>query len=329
VTGFFAGTVDFGGGPLVSVGSFEMVVARYAAIPAEPRITNIVDIGNDQGGQVKIAFTRSGLDDPLSGSPIDYYEAYRRDGTMPLVWTLAGEIPAHVSSDYLMAAPTLVDSTIAGGQHYSTFFIRAVTTSPVLFYDSVVDSGYSLDNLAPGVPTGFAFAAGVLSWAGPRTADFDHFSVYGSNNDAFGSAIMIDHTVTPSINVATSPYAYYFVTATDVSGNESRAAVVDGLPGTDKTPKSYVLSVSAYPNPFNPSTTVRFTIPAEGRVTIAVYDARGARVATLLDEEKPAGAYTVPWDARSLDGSGASSGVYFARLEFGGDVRAYKMVILK
>ena len=328
-TGFFRGTVDFGGANLTSAGTEDIFLAKFGGESAEPTFVTIEDVGNDQGGQVKIRFTPSGFDDPLAGNPVDYYEAYRRDGTMPLVWTLVGKIPAHVSTEYLMAAPTLVDSTISNGQHYSAFVVRAVTTPPILNYDSPVDSGYSLDNLAPGIPTGFAYSAGALSWDRPRAADFDHFSVYGSHTSSFVSAALIDYTVAPLINVAASPYAYYFVTATDASGNEGKAAVVEGLSSVGGTPKSYVLSVSVYPSPFNPKTTIRYTLPSNGRVTIAVYDTRGVRVATLLDEEKPAGAYTVPWQGRDDSGGIVSSGVYFARLEFGGDVRAYKMVLLK
>ena len=44
----------------------------------EPAITSIVDVGNDQGRQVRIVVTRSGLDNPTTGTPIDEYEAYRR-----------------------------------------------------------------------------------------------------------------------------------------------------------------------------------------------------------------------------------------------------------
>jgi flagellar hook assembly protein FlgD len=74
-----------------------------------------------------------------------------------------------------------------------------------------------------------------------------------------------------------------------------------------------------------------FARPRRGlhRVTIAAYDTRGARIATLLDEERSAGAYTAPWDGRSNASAAVSSGVYFARVEFNGEARAYKMVLLK
>jgi flagellar hook assembly protein FlgD len=132
------------------------------------------------------------------------------------------------------------------------------------------------------------------------------------------------------MDVTASPYVFYFVTATDFSGNEGRPAKVNTLSGVGGTPKSYVLSVSNHPNPFNPRTTVSYTVPSKGSVTIAVYDARGARVSMLVNNEvRDAGAYGVEWNGRTDAGVTASSGVYFARIEHAGATRTKKMVLLK
>jgi len=141
---------------------------------------------------------------------------------------------------------------------------------------------------------------------------------------------VVDYSVAPSMDVTGSPYAYYFVTATDFSGNEGKPAKVNTLSGVGGTPSRYVLSVSNYPNPFNPRTTVSYTVPSRGEVSIAVYDARGAHVATLLDHaDRPAGAYIIEWDGRADSGATASSGIYFARIEHASGVRSKKMVLLK
>ncbi len=83
--------------------------------------------------------------------------------------------------------------------------------------------------------------------------------------------------------------------------------------------------VQNYPNPFNPSTTIEFTLPADGRVVLKVFDIVGREVATLLDENRKAGIY----QQAVFDASRFSSGVYFARLEFGGKQLLKKMVLLK
>ncbi len=347
LAGGFSGLASFGGAVL-SGGLEDIFLAKYGAKIAEPVISSIKDIGNDQGRKVKIVFTGSGQDDAESSVPVIRYEAYRRTIAAPSAlvardpaalsprgllipeWTEVGTVNAHGESEYSMDAPTIGDSTIALGQYRSTFFIRGATAEPTPFFDSLTDSGYSLDNLAPGAPSNFAYSVGQLSWNESTDADFDYFTVYGSNLDAFGSANVVDYTVATDMDVNASPYVFYFVTATDFSGNESKPAKINTLSGTGGAPRSYVLSVSNFPNPFNPSTTVSYTVPSRGKVTVAIYDARGARVTRLVDnEERDAGAYRMDWNGHADSGIGVSSGVYFARIEQNGAVRTKKLVLLK
>jgi flagellar hook assembly protein FlgD len=88
--------------------------------------------------------------------------------------------------------------------------------------------------------------------------------------------------------------------------------------------------VSNYPNPFNPATTLRYTVPLAGIVSVTIHDARGARIATLVDHERRvAGSYSMEWNGRGDGGTPVSSGVYFARVEHNGATRTKKMVLLK
>jgi len=168
-----------------------------------------------------------------------------------------------------------------------------------------------------------------LSWDESVAADFDYFSVYGSNNDSFAAATLIDHTAMPALDVTASPHAYYFVTAADISGNEGSASALGPLTGGGDTAARYTLDISAYPNPFNPSTMIRYTLPSKGHVTIAVYDARGALVTTLVDEERSAGAHVVAWGGRDERGATASSGVYFVKITNGNDTQTRKIALVK
>jgi len=74
-------------------------------------------------------------------------------------------------------------------------------------------------------------------------------------------------------------------------------------------PAKFVL-LANYPNPFNPSTVIRYQLPERARVSLAIYDLRGREVARLVEEAQPAGGHQVRWDAREVP-----SGVYFCRLE--------------
>jgi len=79
-----------------------------------------------------------------------------------------------------------------------------------------------------------------------------------------------------------------------------------------------------YPNPFNPSTKIEYRISDFGYVSLKIYDILGNEIAALVNEEKPAGAYTVEWDATSIP-----SGVYFYQLQTNGYIETKKMILLK
>ncbi|MCC6255760.1 MAG: T9SS type A sorting domain-containing protein, partial [Ignavibacteriaceae bacterium] len=88
-------------------------------------------------------------------------------------------------------------------------------------------------------------------------------------------------------------------------------------------PITYELS-NNYPNPFNPSTTIRYQIPKDGIVTLKIFDILGSEVATLVNEEKVAGKYEINFNASSL-----ASGVYIYRFQAGSFVNSKKMLLIK
>ena len=89
------------------------------------------------------------------------------------------------------------------------------------------------------------------------------------------------------------------------------------------TPTDFVLNQN-YPNPFNPTTTISFSIPFSGFTSLNVYDILGNEVATLVNEEKPAGNYEVSFNASSLP-----SGTYFYRIQAGLFIETRKMILMK
>jgi hypothetical protein len=91
-----------------------------------------------------------------------------------------------------------------------------------------------------------------------------------------------------------------------------------------KTLLPHDLQLSVAPNPFNPSTSIRYDLPRAAHVTLRVVNVLGREVAVLADEMKPAGSYHV-----TFDGTNLSSGVYFVRLEAGSFSQTRKLVLLK
>ncbi len=91
----------------------------------------------------------------------------------------------------------------------------------------------------------------------------------------------------------------------------------------DEIPTDYSLS-NNFPNPFNPSTKIRYSVPQTSNVMIKVFDILGKEIETLVNEEKPIGTYEITWSAGNLP-----SGIYFYRLQAGSFVETKKMVLMK
>lgn len=117
----------------------------------------------------------------------------------------------------------------------------------------------------------------------------------------------------------------YEVSAGFWSGVTVLTRVPDG-----EAPGSYRnLLFQNVPNPFNPTTTLRFETSETGRVRITIYDIRGRSVRHLVDEEAPAGRYETVWDGRDDAGRETGSGVYLYRLEAVRFHDVKKMVLIR
>jgi hypothetical protein len=341
----------------------------------EPLILSIEDVGNDQGRSVRIDFHRSTRDAGGSSTPILQYEAFRRIDPLPSMasevvrdkgaapdlairlenarehgmrsdaaillegWEYACSIPAHGEMEYNMISPTLADSTIEDGMHWSVFFIRAATANPLTYFDSPIDSGYSLDNLAPEVPEGFLTAYNTgsgnrLSWDPSPDVDFQYFRIFRAESEGFEPSPenLVHVTIgTDWIDGIEEGWRYYYkITALDYAGNESDPASPTGVTDADVTdmPRAFALHQNV-PNPFNPNTVVRFEMPIKAHVSLRIYDAAGRLVRALVEAERSAGRYGEPWDGRDSAGKAAASGIYFYRLEAGAFTQTRKMVLLR
>ncbi len=84
-----------------------------------------------------------------------------------------------------------------------------------------------------------------------------------------------------------------------------------------------------YPNPFNPTTTIRYDLPQNSKVILTIYNILGQKVRTLVQKQQPAGQYQVQWDGRDDSGEKVSSGVYLYKMVAGDFVQVKKMLLVK
>ena len=89
------------------------------------------------------------------------------------------------------------------------------------------------------------------------------------------------------------------------------------------------MDVTNYPNPFNPTTTIAFSLPEEGVVKLSVYNIRGQLIKELINGSMPRGFHKVVWDGRDNRNRSVSSGLYFVRVDVGNTSKVKKIMMLK
>ncbi len=117
------------------------------------------------------------------------------------------------------------------------------------------------------------------------------------------------------------------------SGGETRLRLVVGEPGFVQEqelslPRPFALRL-AYPNPFNPKTTLGFTLPRTSHVSLDIFDVRGRLVRNLVDDDFEAGLHEVPWNGLDNGGRGVSAGVYFSRMQTDEFQQTGKMTLVR
>lgn len=246
------------------------------------------------------------------------------------LWRFVVAVPAHPDwLEYSALAETWKDSTIVNGLYLNYYIVSAYDKSDC-FVDSEIGSGYSVDNLAPEAPKNFQAQKNsngvMLSWDTSEARDFKYYALY-RNDKSEPICLTTEVSYLDTAVVINSNYNYR-LTAFDFSGNEGRSAEITILftyvsDNQDPVPNKYMV-YNNYPNPFNSITTIKFSLPITGRVTIKILNVHGQEITTLLNCEKSAGYHSVSWNADNN-----SSGVYFYTIETGSYKEMKKMALIK
>jgi hypothetical protein len=177
--------------------------------------------------------------------------------------------------------------------------------------------------------------SGAVTHQGGRTFIYRRYDAYWNyqveispfwinSADNFGSSVQIDST-----NViigafkdnqlgANAGFAYIY----DMSD------IIEITDVKDNLAHSYPISAAAFPNPFNPTTTIRFSIPEAARVSLAMFNIKGQRVASLIDEHLNSGNHDVLWHGKDEHNNNLSSGIYLYQLVVNGKIEATKKCIM-
>ena len=113
------------------------------------------------------------------------------------------------------------------------------------------------------------------------------------------------------------------VIVADINGDEFSLSHSQGGQNYHSGPHSFELS-KLYPNPFNPSTQISFSLPMENHVRLAAYDVRGEEVDIIFEGAQSVGEHSYTWNASNLP-----SGVYYIRLQAGEMITSQKALLVK
>jgi ligand-binding sensor domain-containing protein len=128
---------------------------------------------------------------------------------------------------------------------------------------------------------------------------------------------------TPVLSITASSAFLYAATESSGVWRRPLIDIVTGI-GSSKNNLSKSTQLQNYPNPFNSITTIKYQITESGFVSLKVYDAMGAEVASLVNEKKTAGEYSIDWNA-----AGLRNGIYLCKLQNGSKCEIKKMMLLK
>jgi hypothetical protein len=152
--------------------------------------------------------------------------------------------------------------------------------------------------------------------------------VAGELVDANGTVVTVNNSTSsnPFTLIAPAPGTYTINAGHDSPlrwDSASVTIIITDIGESNLNPTEFIL-YSNYPNPFNPSTTIRYSIPEASFISVKIYDELGKEVSSLVNETKSAGTYEVEFSASKL-----SSGIYYYTLQAGSFTQTKKMILIK
>jgi hypothetical protein len=163
------------------------------------------------------------------------------------------------------------------------------------------------------------------------TGGFNPGTTYWVNDLYTGTSIQTLGSDLSSFDVSLSPYGSLVYTISIQEETVNLPPIPPIVSVNDRTaalPTDFHLFPN-FPNPFNPSTTIRYSIVEPVNVSLKIYDVLGREIRTLINEVKTAGTYNSIWNGYDNSGNRVSSGIYFYRMEAGIFVDTRKMILLK
>ena len=318
-----------GNGPVLSADLSFQTLAMADETP--PVITDGPSVLYLADKEAKIAWTTDELGDS--------YLEYGLDNTYGL-----SEVVSKDGRDHRLS---LTNLSTGATYHYRVASTDPLGNGPTFSADQTFTTAATPDTEAPAIPVNLAGAwVGaeiVLTWQPNTEPDLAGYHIYRKDtiDGAVGSFGLVATRVTDTTYVdaaVTGAVAYtYTITSVDISVNANESALsaaVDilgpttGVSDGSNLPRKFALHPN-YPNPFNPTTTIRFDLPEAVHVDLKIYNLLGQEVVALKNSELQPGYHHLIWNGRDRSGRELATGIYIARLVTPSYTKSIKMVLLK
>jgi hypothetical protein len=334
-TGEFSSTVNFGGAPLVSLGNTDIYLVKFDDHVADTTPPVITCPGNIAVEQVAPAGTPA--TDPAIAAFLAAATATDDTDPAPVIINDAPDMFPPGTTPV-----TFLAKDASGNRAECTANVSVVDTAPPVI-TVVLDKTVLWPPNHKFVPvcakvTVSDNGSAPPSWSLVSITSNEDADGHGDGHTAedfrdasFGTPdACVDLRAERAGNGDGRVYEIIYA-AKDASGNVANATVHVRVPHdmSDEGESGLAALTSVHPNPFNPETTVEYSLLSSSRVRVDIFDARGALVRRLVDESMPAGNHRVVWTGLDDAGRPVSSGIYFVKMNAGGAAETRKIVLLK
>jgi len=251
---------------------------------------------------------------PNSEAPMAYI-VFNPSMTTPPLTTLTTHGGAKMLASFAATVPPNNDWVIAPRIHLGT-------GSAIRFYAKSHTAAYGLERFRVGVSTlPTTIPAGFQYVSGPEYVE----APLGWTEFAYDLSAYDGQNVWIGIRCVSNDAFIFYVDDFSVHSNGGNI-VANGDTGV---PTIVTALGGNYPNPFNPETTISFSVKEAAPVTIEIYNVKGQSVKTLVSETKVAGNHSVVWNGKDNNGRNVTSGVYFYKMKTGTYSSTKKMILMK
>jgi hypothetical protein len=188
-----------------------------------------------------------------------------------------------------------------------------------------------------------------VDWVAESETNHQGYNVFRNTDSELETALQLNQSIISNGEQASTQVSYsftdtevdhnttyyYWLQSLDLDGGSQffgpLTVLVGNTPDDPELPYIPLVTrlLDAYPNPFNPSTNLRFEIKDAGDVTIEIYNSRGQKIRSFANNYNRAGYFQVAWDGKDTNGTSVGSGVYFYRMTAGKFTATKKMLMVQ